>query len=87
MKHILYFLAAITLVTIPAIAQIYEGKASDYKAPLDQVIEEFNAEYANKVIAGAAEDLKPQALRYRQMTQALNEANERHFKPWTNELK
>lgn len=77
----------ILLVTLPAMAQIYDHRDRAITKPLDEAIEQSNTLYANTASAGDADAQKSQAARYKEMTQAVNEANERHFNANLNDRK
>ncbi|MBF0593660.1 MAG: hypothetical protein HQL22_01685 [Candidatus Omnitrophica bacterium] len=87
MVQFLAVVFGIILVSIPAMAQIYNGKDQEVKAPLDRAVAESNAMYANVEKAGAAEDRKTQEARYYEMTNAVNQANEHHFEMNRNVIK
>lgn len=79
MNKFLAVLFGLILLSIPAVAQVYEGKDALIKAPLDGAIDRHSNMYANVPLAGAYEDVKPQEVRYIEMTDPVNVANERHF--------
>ena len=87
MLQFLILIFSVLLLTLPAVAQIYDGKAEEITAPFDKAIEQANALYANEAIAGASEDATPQDIRYTNMTSAMNEANEHHFDAFKNAVK
>lgn len=62
-----------------AIAQIYEGRAAAITEPMDRVEGQHEQMYANVGSAGDADNAVPQDQRYTNMTDPLDQANERHF--------
>lgn len=83
MKNLLLVLVFFIL-SVPAFAQIYEQQYDRILAPMEKVVGEHNNKYANVAIPGAEDDLKDQALRYDEMVNSVNEANERHFNELVN---
>jgi hypothetical protein len=83
MKNMLLILVLLVL-SVPALAQIYEQQYDRILAPMERVVGEHNNEYANVAIPGAEDDLKDQAVRYDEMVNSVNEANERHFNELVN---
>jgi hypothetical protein len=73
------FVLVVILLTVPSWAQIYDGKQEEMVGTMDRAIYQVNDMWADVPIAGADEDVKPQDVRYQNMTVPLNEANERHF--------
>jgi hypothetical protein len=73
------FVCVVVLLAVPSWAQLYDGKQEEMAAPMDRAINQVNDMYANVPIAGADEDVKPQDVRYQNMTVPMNQANERHF--------
>ncbi len=83
LKYIL-FVIAVLVIAAPSFAQVYQNQYDEMVAPLDRAINQVNEIYANVPKPGDDEDLKPQDQRYEEMTNAVNEANERHFEQGKN---
>jgi hypothetical protein len=73
------FVCAIVLLIVPSWAQLYEGKQDEMVAPMDRAINQANEMYADFPFPGDKEDAIPQEVRYQEMTEPVNGANERHF--------
>jgi hypothetical protein len=73
------FLFALVVVVAPSWAQVYEDKYQEMVGPMDRVANQVNEMYADVPIAGAEEDATPQDVRYQNMTEPMNQANEKHF--------
>jgi len=86
MIQLLAVIFGIIMVSIPVMAQVYPNKTQEIKEPFDQVVEQTNAFYSNETTAGAAEETKSQEIRYEEMTNAIDEANERHFEMSLNSI-
>jgi len=78
------FICAVVLLAYPSWAQLYDDRHQEMVAPMDRAANQVNDLYADVPIAGADEDVKPQDVRYQNMTVPLNDANERHFDQGTN---
>ena len=87
MVQLLAVIFGVLLIAVPATAQIYRNQANAVVSPFNKVIQRTNAVYANTAYPGDEENSKSQALRYRQMTEPMNDANERHFITILNEIK
>ena len=84
MKDQLLFLGIMFLLVGAASAQMYDGKHDELVNPMDRAVVEVNDMYSNVPVAGAREDVTPQDVRYQNMTEPLDEANDRHFESATN---
>ena len=73
------FVCVVVLLAAPSWAQIYDGKHEELVAALDRAIYQVNDLYVDVPIAGADEDVQPQDVRYQNMTEPVDQANERHF--------
>jgi hypothetical protein len=73
------FVCAIVLLVAPSWAQLYDGKQDEMVAPMDRAANQANEMFADQPFPGADEEVKPQDVRYQEMTQEVDEANERHF--------
>ncbi|MBF0387298.1 MAG: hypothetical protein HQL20_05520 [Candidatus Omnitrophica bacterium] len=87
MVQFLAVVFGLILVAVPVMAQVYNGRAEVIVAPMDNAIATANAYYANVANPGAVEESQPQDVRYNEMTNAMDEANQRHFQVVVNGLK
>jgi hypothetical protein len=76
--------AAGLFVSTYAIGQIYDGQHDAMVASMDRAAEQHAAVYANVGIPGADEDIKSQEERYSNMTEPMDDANDRHFNTVTD---
>lgn len=60
-------------------AQFYDGKSDELRTEIDKKYNEESVYYSNIPNPGIDEDAKLQNIRYQELTNAVNEANERHF--------
>ncbi len=67
------------LVTTYAMAQVYDHQSAAVKEPMDRVVKQHAAVYANIGIAGEDEDALSQSQRYSNMIEPVNQAIDNHF--------
>jgi ABC-type transporter MlaC component len=80
MNKILFaVLFLMTACLMSAQAQIKDGQYSAMTEPVDRAVGQHNAMYRYVPEPGADEDVKPQDVRYNQMTVPVNEAMDRHL--------
>ena len=87
MKKFILFVVGVFFLALPVMAQIYNDKYENMVDPMDRAAGQSNAMYSEVPLAGAAEDIKSQDLRYDEAVIPMNEANERHFEETGNNLK
>ena len=75
---VMMFIAG-SLFAVQGMAQIYDQKAEQIGSPMDRTAEQHAELYADVGKAGDAEEAMSQDERYGNMTEPLDEANERHF--------
>ena len=75
---VLLFSAAF-LSTTYAVGQVYEGLDQALIEPLDRVVEEHNAVYANAANVAEAEEAMSQEERYTNMTEPFDTTIDQHF--------
>jgi hypothetical protein len=73
------FVCVVVLLVAPSWAQIYQDKYEEMVGPMDRAANQVNELYADMPEVGAEEDAMPQDVRYQNMTEPMNEANEHHF--------
>ena len=86
MKKILGAVLCVTglFASTYVMGQVYDGQHDAVTNPMDRVVVQHAAAYANTGIAGDDQDLIAQEARYTNMIEPMDDANDRHFKTVVN---
>jgi hypothetical protein len=79
MKKILFVLGAVAFLAVPSWAQLYNDKHDATVNSVDRAAMQATEMYSDVPAAGAKEEALTQDVRYQNMTEPMNEANEHHF--------